>query len=233
MVTSAMKLKHAPWKKSYDKSRQHIKKQRYFFADKSLSSQSYDFPSSHIWMWELDHKESWAPKNWCFLNCGVGEDSRVPWTARSNQSILKEVNPKSWLERQAPRLWLADAKSWLVGRNPDPGKDWRQEEKGKTEDEIVGWHHWLNGDEFAQTPGDGEGQGKPDTLQSMGLQRVGHNWVTEQQWGWWWLIVGQERCVCVGASVSFATLGLRQSGRQEQEDDTSQYLLSITGFRIS
>ena len=88
-MTAAMKLKDAPWKESYDKPRQRIKKQRFYFADKGPSSQSYGFPSSHVWMWELDHKEGWALKNWCFELWR--RLLRVPWTARSNQSTLKEI----------------------------------------------------------------------------------------------------------------------------------------------
>ena len=99
------------------------------------------------------------------LNCGVGEDLRVPWTARrSNQSILKEISPEYSLEGlmlklKLPILESPDVKSWLIGKDPDAGKDWRQEEKGTTEDEIVGWHHQLNRHEFEQTPGGSEGQG--------------------------------------------------------------------------
>ena len=99
----------APWKKSYYQPRQHIKKQRHYFADKGPSNQSYGFSSSHVWIWELDHKESWAPKNWCFLNCGV-EDLRISWTARrskrSSQSILKEINPAYSLEGLMLKLKL-------------------------------------------------------------------------------------------------------------------------------
>ena len=97
----------APWKKSYDKPRQNIKKQRYYFADKGLSSQSYGFSSSHVWIWELGHKEGWAPRIdafelWCWRRL-----LRVPWTARrSNQSILKEINPKYPLEGMMLRLNL-------------------------------------------------------------------------------------------------------------------------------
>ena len=84
----------APWKKSYDKPRQHIKKQRHYFANKGLSSQSYGFSSSHVWMWEFDHKESWAPKNWAFELWHWRRLLKVPWTARrSNQSILKKISP--------------------------------------------------------------------------------------------------------------------------------------------
>ena len=109
-MTTALKLKDiCSLEESYDQHRQHIKKQRHYFANNGLPSQSYHFSSSHVWMWELDYKESWAPKNWCFwtvnveelmlLNCGVWEDSRVPWTARrSNQSILKEISPEYSLE---------------------------------------------------------------------------------------------------------------------------------------
>ena len=85
----------APWKKSYGQSRQHIKKQRHYFANKCPFSQSYGFSSSHVWMWKLDHKESWAPKNWCFWTVMLEKTLEIPWTARrSNQSILKEISPE-------------------------------------------------------------------------------------------------------------------------------------------
>ena len=97
MVTAAMKKMLAPWKKNYDKARQWIKKQKHHFANVSLYSQSYSFSSSHVRMWELDHKDGWVPKNWCFQT--VVLEKRVPWTAqRSNQSILKEINPDYSLE---------------------------------------------------------------------------------------------------------------------------------------
>ena len=120
------------------------------------------------------------------LNCGTGENSRVPWTARRpNQSILKEISPlgnihrRTDAEAETPILWPLDSKNWLIGKDLDAGKDWRQEEKGMTEDEMVGWHHWLNGPEFEQVPGVGWWTGKPGVLQSMGSKRVGHDWVTE------------------------------------------------------
>ena len=139
----------APWKKSYDQPRQRIKKQGHYFANKGLSSQSYGFFNSHVWMWELDYKESWVAKNLCF------------WTEvleKTLESVLdfKEIQPvnpkrnqfwifigKSDAEAEAPTLWLPDENNWLIGKNLDAGKDWRQEEKGMTEDEMVGWHHWL------------------------------------------------------------------------------------------
>ena len=112
-------------------------------------------------MWKLDLKEGWAPKNWCFWWCWR-RLLRVPWTAEINP-----VNPKgdqSWIfigrtDAKALIFLPLDAKSRLIGKYPATGKDWRQEEKGTTEDEMVGWHHWLNGHEFEQAPGDGEGQG--------------------------------------------------------------------------
>ena len=154
-----------PWKKSYDQPRQHIKKQRHYFANKGLSSQGYGFPSSHIWMWELDYKEGWVPKNWCF------------WTVVSEKTLespldCKEIHPvhskgnQSWMfigrtdaEAETLILWPPDVKSWLIGKDPDAGKDWRQEEKGTTEDGMVGWHHRLNGHEFEQALGVSDGQG--------------------------------------------------------------------------
>ena len=155
-----------PWKESYDQPRQHIKKQRHHFINKAPSSQGYGFSSSQIWMWELDYKEAerWridAFEMWCWRKL-----LRVPWTARrSNQTVLKEISPESSLERtdaevETPILWPPDAKNWLIWKDPDAGKDWRWEEKGTTEDEMVGWHQWLNGHEFEQALrvfGDGQG----------------------------------------------------------------------------
>ena len=122
----------APWKKSYVQPKQHIKKQRHYFASKGPYSPSYGFSSSHVWMWELDYKESWAPKNWCF------------WTVVMEMTLescldckeIKLVNPKrnqSWIfigrtdaETDAPILWPPDVKNWLIGKDPDAEKDWRQ-----------------------------------------------------------------------------------------------------------
>ena len=176
-----------PWKKSYYQPRQHIKKQRHYFADKGLSSQNYGFSSSHIWMWELNYKNSWVPNNWCFWTVTLERRLSVPWTARrSNQSILKEISPDYSLEGLILKLKLQyfghlDAKSWLIWKDPDAGKDWRQEEKGTTEDEMVGWHHWLNGHEFEQAPGVGDGQGSLACCNPRG-HRVGHDWVTKWNW---------------------------------------------------
>ena len=153
----------ALWKKSYDQPRQDIKNQRHYFANKDPSSQSYGFSSSHVQMWGLDHKEGWAPKNWCFWTVLLEKtlDSPLDWKE------IKLVNPKgnqSWIftgrtdaEAETPIFWPPDAKGWLIRKDPDAGKDWRQEEKGMTEDEMVGWHHRLNGHEFEQVREDGEG----------------------------------------------------------------------------
>ena len=97
----------APWKKYYDQPRQHIKKQRHYFANKGPSSQSYDFSSSHVWMWELDYKESWTPENWCFWTVVLKKTLDSPWTTRrSNQSILKEISPEYSLEGLMLKLKL-------------------------------------------------------------------------------------------------------------------------------
>ena len=154
MVTAAMKLKIlTPWKKSYSQPRQHIKKQRHYFANKYPSSESYVFPSSHVWMWELDYKESWAQKHWCFWTV-VLEKTLESLDCKEIQLVHPKGN-QSWIftgrtdvEAESPVLWPPDAKSWLIWKDPDAGKDWGQEEKGATEDEMVGWHHWLNGHEF-------------------------------------------------------------------------------------
>ena len=153
----------SPYLKSYDQPRQHIKKQRRYLAKNGPSSQDYGFSSSHVWMWELDYKESWAPKKWWLWMEVLNKtfDSPLDWKEK------KTVNPKgnqSWIftgrtgaEAETPIFWPPDVKNWLLGKDPDAGKDWRQEEKGVTEDEMVGWHHWLNGYEFEQTPGDSKG----------------------------------------------------------------------------
>ena len=184
MVTVAMKLKDAPWKKSYDKPRQHVKKQRCHFADRGPYSQSYGFFSSHVWMWELDHKESWAPKNWCFQTVML---EKMTLESPLNTKEIKTVNPKgsqSWIligrtdaEAETPILWPPDVKNWLIGKDPDAGKDWGQEEKGTTEDEMVGWHHWLGRHEFEQAPGVGDGKGSLVCCSPLGHKMLG---MTEQ-----------------------------------------------------
>jgi len=148
MGTAAMKLKDTrSFKKSYDEIIQHIKKQRHYFADKGLSSQNYGFSSSHIWTWALDYKESWAPKNWCSWTVVLEKTLECPLDCKEIQHVYPKGN-QSWMfirrtdaEAETPILWPPDAKNWLTGKDPVAGKDWRQEEKGITEDEMVGWHH--------------------------------------------------------------------------------------------
>ena len=151
--------------KSYDKLSHHIKKQRHYFGNKVSSSRSYGFSSGHIWLWEWDHKEGWALKSWCFWTVVLDKTLESPLDCKE----IQPANPKrnqSWIfigrtdaKAEAPILWPPDASSWLIRKDPDARKDWRQEEKGTTENDMVGWHHWLNGHEFKQSLGDGEGQG--------------------------------------------------------------------------
>ena len=176
-----------PLKKSCDQPRQHIKKQRHYFADKGLSSQSYGFSSSHVWTWELDYKESWAPKNWCFWTMVLEETVESLLDGKE----IQPVHPKgdqSWIfigrsdiEAETLILWPSDDKNQLFGKDPDAGKDWKREEKGMTEDEMIGWHHQDNGHEFEQAPGDCEGQGSQMCCSPWGSQRVRHNLVTVKQ----------------------------------------------------
>ena len=132
-------------------------------ANKGLSSQSYGFSNTHVWVWELDYKESWAPKNWCFWTVVLEKTLENPLDCKE----IPPGNPKGnqfWIfigraDAEAPILWPPDAKNGLIWKDPDAGKDWRQEEKGTTEDKMVGQHHGLNGHEFEQALGEGERQG--------------------------------------------------------------------------
>ena len=143
----------ALWKESYDQPRQHIKKQRYYFDNKGPSSQGYG-SHGHVWMWELDYKESWALKNWCLWTVVLEKTLESPLDCKE----IQPVHPKgdqSWVftgrtdvEAETLILWLPDMNSWLIWKYPDAGKDWSQKEKGTTEDEMIGWHHRLNEDKF-------------------------------------------------------------------------------------
>ena len=138
-----------------------VKNQTYHFANKGLYSRSYGFSSSHVWIWELDGKEGWVPKNWCFPTVVLEKTLESPL----NSKEITPVNPKgtqAWIfiemsDAEAPILWQPDEKSWLTGKDPDARKNWGQEEKGVTEDEMGGWHHWLN-----------EHQGSSDGERSLG-----------------------------------------------------------------
>ena len=118
-----------------------------------------------LWMWELDYKESWVPKNWYFWTVMLEKTLESPLDCKEIQPVHPKEN-QSWVfirrtdvEAETPILWPHDAKNWLIWKDPDVGKDWRHGEKGITEDEMVGWHHRLNGHEFGQIPGVGDGQG--------------------------------------------------------------------------
>ena len=142
-----------------------VLKSRHYFINKCPYCQSYVFSSSHVLMLELDPKESWAPKNWCFWTVVLEKTLESPLDCIE----ITPINPKgnqSWIfigrtdaKAEAPVLWPPDVKRWLIRKDPDVGKDWRQEEKGTTEDKMVGWHRQFDGLEFEQAPGDGEGQG--------------------------------------------------------------------------
>ena len=177
-----MKLKEAySLEKKLDQPRQHIKKQRHYFANKSLSSQRYGFSSNHIWTWQLDYKESWVRKNWWFWIMVLEKT----FESLLNCKEIQPVNPKgnqSWIfigrtdvEAETPILWPPDGKNWPIGKDPDAGKDWRWEEKRRD-----GWMasptqwtwFWENSGSWLWT-------GRPSVLQSMGSQRVKHAWATE------------------------------------------------------
>ena len=144
----------APRKKSCDQPRQHIKKQRHYFANKGPSSESYGFSSSHVWLWELDYKVRWASKKWCFWTVVLEKTLESPSDCKEIQQVHPKGNQSGmfigWTDAKAetPILWPPDMKNWLIRKDRDVGKDWRQEEKRMTEDELVGWHHRLNGHKF-------------------------------------------------------------------------------------
>ena len=143
--------------------------------------------SVHVWMWELGCEEAWAPKNWCFWTVVLEKTLESPLDCKE----MQPVHPKgdqSWLfigrtkaEAETPILWPPHAKSWLTGKDPDVGRDWGKEEKGMTEDEMAGWHHWLDGHEFEWTPEVGDGQGGLVCCDSWG-RRVRHDWANELNW---------------------------------------------------
>ena len=140
----------AYWKKSSDKHRQHIEKQRHYFANKDPYIQSFGFSSTHVWIWELDHKENWAPKNWCFEIVVLEKTFESPLgSRRSSQSILKEISPWYSLEGLMLKLNLQYfghlmRRTDSLEKDPGSGENWGQEEKGTTKDEMVGWHYWLS-----------------------------------------------------------------------------------------
>ena len=186
MVTAAIKLKDAySLEEKLDQPRYHIKKQRDYFANKGPASQGYGFSSGHAWMWELDCEEGWLLKNWCFWPVVLEKTLESPLDCKVIQPVHSEGD-QPWdffggndAEAGTPVLWPPHAKSWLIGKDSDAGRDWGQEEKG----DDRGWDGWMasltrwtwvwvNSRSWWWT-------GTPGVLQFMGSRRVGHDWVTE------------------------------------------------------
>ena len=177
----------APWKKSYDQPRHHIKKQRHYFANKGPSSQGYGFSSSRVWMWELDHKESWALKHWCFWTV-VEKTLESPLDCKEIQPVHPEGD-QSWVfigrtdvEVETPILWPPHTKSWLFLK-----RLWYWERlRAEGEGEDRGWDGWMASPAqwtwVCVYSGSWWWTGRPGVLQFMGLQRVGHDCVTELKW---------------------------------------------------
>ena len=171
-------------RKLWPTPRQHIKKQRHYFADKDLSSQSFGFSSSHVWMWVLDYKESWSLKNWCFWTVVFEKSLESPWTARrSDQSILKEISPEYPLEGLMLKLKFQYLATWCEELT-HLKRPWCWERlKAGGEGDNRGWDVWIASPTqwtwVWVRSGSWWWTGKPGVLQSMGSQRVRHDWVTE------------------------------------------------------
>ena len=155
----------ALWKKSYDQHRQHFKNKDITLPIKVRLYKAMVFPVVMYGCESLDHKESWVLKNWCFWNVLLEKTLESLLDCKESQPVHSKGN-QSWVfigrtdaKAETPIFWPPDSKSWRLRKDPDAGTEWRQEEKGMTKDEMVGWHHWLNGHEFEQTRGDSEGQG--------------------------------------------------------------------------
>ena len=174
-----------PWRESYDQPRKHIKKQRHYFANKGPSSQGYGFSSGHVWMWELDCKESWAPMNWCFWTVVLGKTPESPLECKEIQQVHPKGN-QSWIfvrrtdvEAETPILWPPDSKNWVIAKDPDA---WKRLKAGREGDDR-GWDGWMAS--LTQwtgvwvNSGSWWWTGRAGVLQNMESQRVGHDWETE------------------------------------------------------
>ena len=173
----------APWKQSYDKPIQWVKKQRHHFADKGLCSQSYGFSSSHVWIWELDHKEGWALKNWCFWTVVLKKTLESPLDCKEIKPVnLKGNQSQMFIGRadaDAPILWSLGVKNWLIRKDPDAGKNWRQEDERRWDGLMASPTLWTW---VWAVSGSWWWTGRPGMLQSIGSQRVRHNWVIDLNW---------------------------------------------------
>ena len=163
--------------------------------------------SSHVWMWELDHKEGWATHNWCFQTVVLEKTLESSLDCKEIQPVHPKGN-QSWIfigrtdaEAETPIVWPHNETSWLIWKDPNAGKDRRQEEKGVTEDQMLGWHHQLDGYEFEQALGDGEGQGSLACYSPWGC-RLRHDWATEQ----WHYIKQSTRACCIAQGTLFNTV---------------------------
>ena len=150
--------------------------QRHYFANKGPSSQGYGFPSGHVWMRELNCEESWAPKNWCFWTVMLEKTLESPLDCKEIQPVHSKGN-QSWVfigrtdvKAETPILQPPHVKSWLIGKDPDAGRDWGQEERETTEDEMTGGHHWLNAHEFGWALGVGDREGGLACCNSWGCK---------------------------------------------------------------
>ena len=164
-----------------------FKKQRHYFANKGPSSQGYGFSSSHVWVWELYHKEGWGSKNWCFWTVVLEKTLESPLDCKEIQ-LVHSKGDQSWVffgrndaKAETPVLWPPHAKSRLIGKDFDAGRDWGQEEKGTTEVEMAGWHHRLDEHEFEWTLGVGDGQGGLACCNSWGRKKLD----TTEQLNWY------------------------------------------------
>ena len=189
--------------KNYDKSRQPIKKQRHYFAGKGSSSQSYDFSSSHVWMWDLDSKESWASKNWCFWTVVLEKTLENPLDCENIQPVHRKGN-QSWIfiggtaaEAEAPIVWPPDAKNWLIGKDPDARNDWSRGKRGRQRMSCwmasPPWQTWVWASSRSWWWTE-----RPDMLQSTRLQRVRHDWMTKLRACDWHVVLYQTECMGMG-----------------------------------
>ena len=176
-----------PWKESYDQSRQHIKKQRCYFATKVRLVKAMVFPVVIYGCESWTLKKAKCQRTDAFELWYWRRLLKIPWTSRRSNQLSPKGN-QSWIfigrtdaEAETPILWPPDSKNWLTGEDPDAGKDWRQEETGMTEDEMVGWYHRLNGHEFGWDSAVGDGQGSLACCSLWG-RRVRHGWATDLNW---------------------------------------------------